>query len=51
MVLGHAEGTTKAGGSFEAPFVHVNRFRDGTVVEVLALTDTAVLRDAISGSK
>jgi hypothetical protein len=28
----------------------VNRLRDGKVIEVLALTDTAVLRDAISGS-
>ncbi len=50
IVLGHAEGRTKAGGTFKAPFVHVNRLRDGKVAEVLALTDTAVLRDAISGS-
>jgi uncharacterized protein len=50
IVLGHAEGTTKAGGNFTAPFVHVNRLRDGKVAEVLALTDTAVLRDAFSGS-
>ena len=50
IVLGHAEGRTKAGGSFQAPFVHVNRLRDGKVVEVLALTDTAVLRDAMGGS-
>jgi uncharacterized protein len=50
IVLGHAEGKTSAGGTFKAPFVHVNRLRDGKVVEVLALTDTAVLRDAIGGS-
>jgi uncharacterized protein len=50
IVLGHVEGKTKAGGSFAAPFVHVNRLRNGKVAEVLALTDTAVLRDAMSGS-
>ncbi len=50
IVLGHAEGKSKAGGSFNAPFVHVNRFKDGKVSEVLALTDTAVLKDAMSGS-
>jgi ketosteroid isomerase-like protein len=50
IVLGRAEGRTKAGGRFTAPFVHVNRLRDGNVVEVLALTDTAVLRDAMGGS-
>ncbi len=50
IVLGHGEGKTKAGGSFSSPFVHVNRFREGKVIEVLALTDTAALRDAISGS-
>jgi ketosteroid isomerase-like protein len=50
IVLGHAEGRTKAGGSFTAPFVHVNRLRGGNVVEVLALTDTALLRDAMGGS-
>ena len=50
IVLGHVEGKTKAGGSLAAPFVHINRLRDGKVVEVLALTDTAVLRDAVSGS-
>jgi ketosteroid isomerase-like protein len=49
IVLGHAEGRAKSGGEFKAPFVHVNRVRDGKVVEVLALTDTAVLRDAVSG--
>jgi uncharacterized protein len=49
VVLGHAEGRTKSGGNFSAPFVHVNRLRDGKVAEVLALTDTAVLRDAMSG--
>ncbi len=49
VVLGHAEGRTKSGGRFESPFVHVNRIRDGKVAEVLALTDTAVLRDAIKG--
>lgn len=50
FVLGHAEGKTKSGGDFTAPFVHVNRLRDGKVTEVLALTDTAVLRDAVGGS-
>ena len=49
IVLGHSEGKAKSGGEFKAPFVHVNRVRDGKVTEVLALTDTAVLRDAISG--
>jgi uncharacterized protein len=49
IVLGHAEGKTKSGGSFKAPFVHVNRFQGGKVSEVLALTDTAVLRDAFQG--
>jgi uncharacterized protein len=49
IVLGHAEGRAKSGGEFKAPFVHVNRVRGGKVAEVLALTDTAVLRDAVSG--
>jgi ketosteroid isomerase-like protein len=49
IVLGHAEGKTKGGGSFKAPFVHVNKFKGDKVGEVLALTDTAVLRDAFQG--
>jgi uncharacterized protein len=49
IVLGHAQGKAKSGGDFLLPFVHVNRVRDGKIAEVLALTDTAVLRDAVTG--
>ena len=41
IVLGHTEAKAKESGTeIRVPFVQVWRFRDGTAVEVLALTDT-----------
>lgn len=45
VVLSHAH-VKGSGGEAQLPFVHVWRFEDGKVVEVQALTDTAVAAQA-----
>jgi ketosteroid isomerase-like protein len=48
VVLGHSEGKAKeTGKETKVPFVHVWRFGDGKVNEVLLLTDTALVADAL----
>jgi ketosteroid isomerase-like protein len=48
VVLSHAEAKAKdTGKEVKLPFVHVWKFSDGTVTEVLALTDTALAADAL----
>ena len=48
VVLSHSESKGKdTGKEVKLPFVHVWRFRDGKVVEVQALTDTALAADAL----
>lgn len=48
VVLGEYGGTCKAGGgSFGAPFAHVWRLRDGSVVGFHQHTDTAVVQRAL----
>jgi len=48
VVLGHLEGRAKATGTdVRVPFVHVWRMRDGKVTRGQALTDTAVVADAL----
>jgi ketosteroid isomerase-like protein len=48
VVLGHMEGTAKATGTeIKVPFVHVWRMRGGRVRRGQALTDTAVVADAL----
>jgi len=41
VVIGRYGGTTKAGGRLDAPFCHVDAFRDGKVVSFQQYTDTA----------
>lgn len=48
VVLGHMEGRTRASGTdVKVPFVHVWRMRKGKVYRGQALTDTAVVADAL----
>ena len=48
VVLSHSESKAKdTGRDVKLPWVHVWGFRDGKVVEVQALTDTAVAADAL----
>jgi uncharacterized protein len=48
VVLGHMEGKAKAtGDEVKVPFVHVWRMRGGRVRRGQALTDTAVVADAL----
>jgi ketosteroid isomerase-like protein len=48
VVLGHMEGRAKATGTdVKVPFVHVWRMREGKVARGQALTDTAVVADAL----
>ena len=48
VVLGHLEGRAKATGTdVKVPFVHVWRMREGKVRRGQALTDTAVIADAL----
>jgi ketosteroid isomerase-like protein len=48
VVLGHLEGRAKATGTdVKVPFVHVWRMRGGKVYRGQALTDTAVVADAL----
>jgi ketosteroid isomerase-like protein len=48
VVLGHLEGRAKATGTdVKVPFVHVWRMREGKVARGQALTDTAVVADAL----
>jgi ketosteroid isomerase-like protein len=50
VVLGHMEGRAKATGTdVNVPFAHVWRMRDGKVSSGQALTDTAVIADALAG--
>jgi len=47
VVLGTYSGTSKATGrSFEAPFAHVFRVRDGVIVEMRQYADTKLVHDA-----
>jgi uncharacterized protein len=47
VVLGAYSGTCKATGrSFEAPFAHVFRVRDGVVAEMTQYADTKLVHDA-----
>jgi ketosteroid isomerase-like protein len=48
VVLGHLEGRAKATGTgVKVPFVHIWRMRGGKVYRGQALTDTAVVADAL----
>jgi uncharacterized protein len=48
VVLSHSEATGKeTGKDVKLPWVHIWRFGDGKVTEVLALTDTALAADAL----
>ena len=48
VVLGHLEGRAKASGTqVKVPFVHVWRMRGGMVRRGQALTDTAVIAEAL----
>jgi ketosteroid isomerase-like protein len=48
VVLSHAEAKGKdTGKEVKLPWVHVWRLRDGKVIDVLALTDTALAADAL----
>ncbi|HYU61090.1 MAG TPA: nuclear transport factor 2 family protein [Solirubrobacterales bacterium] len=48
VVLGHTEAKAKeTGNEVKVPFVHVWRFSDGKAKEVLLLTDTALVADAL----
>ncbi len=48
VVLGHMEGRARATGTdVKVPFVHVWRMREGKVRRGQALTDTAVVADAL----
>ena len=48
VVLGHMKGRAKATGTdVKVPFVHVWRMREGKVRRGQALTDTAVVADAL----
>lgn len=48
VVLGHLEGRAKATGTdVKVPFVHVWRMREGKAYRGQALTDTAVVADAL----
>ena len=48
VVLGHLEGRAKTTGTqVKVPFVHVWRMRDGLVRRGQALTDTAVIAEAL----
>lgn len=48
VVLGHTDAKGKeTGKEVKVPFVHVWRFSDGKVTEVLLLTDTALAADAL----
>jgi uncharacterized protein len=48
VVLSHSEAKGKeTGKEVKLPWVHVWRFRDGQISEVLALTDTALAADAL----
>jgi ketosteroid isomerase-like protein len=48
IVLSHADAKGKdTGKEVKLPWVHVFRFRDGSVAEVQALTDTALAADAL----
>ena len=50
VVLGHVEGKAKeTGKDFKVPFVHVWRMRDGKGERIQALTDTAVVVEALGG--
>ena len=49
VVLGHTEGRAKTGREIKVPFVHVWRMRDGKGERVQALTDTAVVLEAVEG--
>ena len=50
VVLGHLEGRAKATGTdVKVPFVHVWRMREGKAYRGQALTDTAVVADALGG--
>jgi ketosteroid isomerase-like protein len=48
VVLGHMEGRAKSTGTqVKVPFVHVWRMSGGVVTRGQALTDTAVVADAL----
>jgi ketosteroid isomerase-like protein len=47
-LMGRAKAT---GTSVKVPFVHIWRMRGGKVYRGQALTDTAVVADALAGSK
>jgi uncharacterized protein len=48
VVLSHAEAKAKdTGKEVKLPWVHIWRFGDGEVTDVLALTDTALAADAL----
>ena len=50
VVLGHLEGRARdTGTDVRVPFVHVWRMREGKVARGQALTDTAVIADALGG--
>ena len=47
VVLGHIEAAP-GGVRVKAPWVHVWKFENGSAARVIALTDTALIRDALS---
>jgi uncharacterized protein len=47
VVLGHLSGKTKSGEQVKVPFVNVFRMSGGKVQRVQALTDTAVVAQAL----
>jgi ketosteroid isomerase-like protein len=47
VVLGHFEGTTKAGHDVKTPLVQVWRMQDGQAKRVQALTDTLEVGKAL----